>query len=71
MDNCKTFFIVGHETTTILLTWAMMLLASHTTWQECAYEEIIKVSGHGDHAIDAKFLKFNQFHELKKKINEV
>jgi cytokinin trans-hydroxylase len=60
MDNCKTFFIAGHETTATLLTWAMMLLASHTTWQECAREEIIKVCGHGDHAIDA-----NMFNKLK------
>jgi cytochrome P450 len=43
MDNCKIFFIAGHETTTTLLTWAMMLLASHTTWQERAREEFIKV----------------------------
>jgi PHYB activation tagged suppressor 1 len=60
MDNCKTFFIAGHETTATLLTWAMMLLASHTTWQEHAREEIIKVCGHGDRAIDA-----NMFNKLK------
>ncbi len=45
MDNCKTFFIVGHETTTTLLTWAMTLLASQTTWKECACEEVIDVYG--------------------------
>ncbi|CAM6039494.1 unnamed protein product [Sphagnum compactum] len=56
IDNCKTFFIAGYETTSTLLTWAMMLLGSHTIWQERAREEIIKVYGHGDHPIDANML---------------
>ncbi|KAH8939641.1 hypothetical protein BDL97_15G045900 [Sphagnum fallax] len=68
MDNCKTFFIAGHETTATLLTWAMMLLASHTTWQERAREEIIKVCGHGDHAIDANM--FNKLKTLTMILNE-
>jgi len=56
MDNCKTFFIAGHETTATLLTWAMMLLGSHTIWQERAREEVMEVCGHGDHPIDANML---------------
>jgi hypothetical protein len=31
----------------------MMLLASHTTWQECAREEVIEACGHNDHPIDS------------------
>jgi len=38
----------------------MMVLASHTTWQECAGEEVIEVCGHGDHPIDP-----NMFNKLK------
>jgi PHYB activation tagged suppressor 1 len=56
IDNCKTFFIAGHETTSTLLTWAMMLLGSHIIWQERAREEVIEVCGHGDHPIDANML---------------
>ncbi|KAH8939971.1 hypothetical protein BDL97_15G064500 [Sphagnum fallax] len=56
IDNCKTFFIAGHETTSTLLTWTMMLLGSHIIWQERAREEVIKVCGHGDHPIDANML---------------
>jgi cytokinin trans-hydroxylase len=56
MDNCKTFFFVGYETTATLLTWTMMLLASHTTWQECARAEVINVCGDGDHPFHADML---------------
>ena len=34
IDECKTFYIAGHETTTSLLTWTILLLAIHTDWQE-------------------------------------
>ncbi|KAH8952995.1 hypothetical protein BDL97_08G001200 [Sphagnum fallax] len=56
MDNCRTFFFAGYETTATLLTWTMMLLASHTTWQECARAEVIDVCGDGDHPFNADML---------------
>jgi len=68
MDNCKTFFIAGHETTATLLTWAMMLLGSHTIWQERAREEVMEVCGHGDHPIDANML--NKLKTLTMILNE-
>ncbi|CAN5960418.1 unnamed protein product [Sphagnum jensenii] len=68
IDNCKTFFIEGHETTSTLLTWAMMLLGSHTIWQERAREEVIEVCGHGDHPIDANML--NKLKTLTMILNE-
>ncbi|KAK4798815.1 hypothetical protein SAY86_031141 [Trapa natans] len=45
MDECKTFFFAGHETTAVLLTWTMMLLASNTSWQEKVREEVVRVCG--------------------------
>lgn len=40
MDECKTFFFAGHETTALLLTWTVMLLASNPSWQEKVRAEI-------------------------------
>jgi hypothetical protein len=34
----------------------MMLLASHTTWQECAHVEVIDMCGDGDHPFNADML---------------
>ncbi|MCD7457902.1 hypothetical protein HAX54_036539 [Datura stramonium] len=47
MDECKTFFFAGHETTALLLTWTVMLLASNPSWQDKLREEVNHVcKGH-------------------------
>ncbi|KAL9253930.1 Cytokinin hydroxylase-like protein [Drosera capensis] len=43
MDECKTFFFAGHETTALLLTWTVMLLASNPVWQDKVREEVAQV----------------------------
>lgn len=43
MDECKTFFFAGHETTALLLTWTVMLLASNPSWQEKIRAEVKQV----------------------------
>ncbi|KAI3432972.1 uncharacterized protein J3R85_007403 [Psidium guajava] len=43
MDECKTFFFAGHDTTALLLTWTIMLLASNPSWQERVREEVAQV----------------------------
>ncbi|KAJ7513684.1 hypothetical protein O6H91_23G010700 [Diphasiastrum complanatum] len=45
VDECKTFFFAGHETTASLLTWTTMLLALHSDWQERARAEVMGVCG--------------------------
>ncbi|XP_058107927.1 cytokinin hydroxylase-like [Magnolia sinica] len=45
MDECKTFFFTGHETTALLLTWTTMLLATNTSWQDKARAEVLQVCG--------------------------
>ncbi|KAL6841745.1 hypothetical protein ACP4OV_028257 [Aristida adscensionis] len=40
IDECKTFFFAGHDTTSHLLTWAMFLLSTHPEWQDRLREEV-------------------------------
>ncbi|KAI5077018.1 hypothetical protein GOP47_0009083 [Adiantum capillus-veneris] len=48
IDECKTFFFAGHETTATLLTFMFLLLANHPEWQERLREEVFDVCGRTD-----------------------
>ncbi|CAI8594116.1 unnamed protein product [Vicia faba] len=52
MDECKTFFFAGHETTALLLTWTAMLLASNPSWQEKVRNEVKEIFNQGMPSID-------------------
>ncbi|AQK59916.1 cytochrome P450 734A2 [Zea mays] len=45
LEECKTFFFAGKQTTTNLLAWATVLLAMHPEWQERARREVLDVLG--------------------------
>ncbi|XP_076914780.1 cytochrome P450 CYP749A22-like [Bidens hawaiensis] len=45
IDECRTFYIAGHGTISLLLSWATLLLGIHTEWQEKAREEVQEVFG--------------------------
>ncbi|KAH7691733.1 Cytochrome P450 E-class group I protein [Dioscorea alata] len=43
VDECKTFFFGGHETTALALTWTLFLLALYPQWQDILRDEIIEM----------------------------
>ncbi|CAN0916597.1 Cytochrome P450 CYP749A22 [Linum grandiflorum] len=45
VDECKTFYLAGHETATSSLTWTILLLAAHTEWQDRAREQVVQLFG--------------------------
>nr|XP_043606130.1 cytochrome P450 CYP749A22-like [Erigeron canadensis]XP_043606135.1 cytochrome P450 CYP749A22-like [Erigeron canadensis]XP_043606143.1 cytochrome P450 CYP749A22-like [Erigeron canadensis] len=45
IDECKTFYAVGHITISLLLSWATLLLGIHTEWQQKARKEVQEVFG--------------------------
>ncbi|BFG16864.1 hypothetical protein CerSpe_031380 [Prunus speciosa] len=45
VDECKTFYFAGQETTNSLLAWTIFLLALNTDWQEEARKEVLQLFG--------------------------
>ncbi|KAH8486271.1 hypothetical protein H0E87_025327 [Populus deltoides] len=67
VDECKTFFFGGHETTALALSWTLLLLAMHPEWQNQLREEIREVTG--DKEID--FTKLAGLKKMGWVMNEV
>ncbi|KAJ4850021.1 hypothetical protein Tsubulata_014056, partial [Turnera subulata] len=51
VDNCKTIYFAGHESTAVAASWCLMLLALHPEWQHCIRAELAQVCK--DHSLDA------------------
>ncbi|XP_061988862.1 cytochrome P450 714A1-like [Rosa rugosa] len=48
LDNCRTIYFVGSETTSLTASWTLMLLSLHPEWQERLRAEIIGICGDHD-----------------------
>ncbi|XP_074293452.1 cytochrome P450 CYP72A219-like [Silene latifolia] len=45
LNDCKLFLFSGHETTSTLLAWTILLLSKHQDWQTRARQEILATFG--------------------------
>ncbi|KAF7034039.1 hypothetical protein CFC21_045098 [Triticum aestivum] len=54
IEECKLFYFAGMETTSILLTWTMVVLSMHPEWQDRAREEVLGLFG--KHKLDYEAL---------------
>ena len=52
-DNLIGFFIAGHETTALTLTWALYLVGMHGPTAQRIREEVLEVAGEGDISYEA------------------
>ncbi|KAJ6422288.1 hypothetical protein OIU84_027276 [Salix udensis] len=53
VDNCKTIYFAGHESTAVAASWCLMLLALHPEWQDGIRKEQAEVFKDGQLSVDS------------------
>ena len=57
VDNCKSIYFAGYETTAVTAAWCMMLLALHPEWQRRVRDEATEALAGGAAALDLSSLQ--------------
>ncbi|EPS57598.1 hypothetical protein M569_17219, partial [Genlisea aurea] len=70
MDELKTFFFAGHDTTALLLTWTALLLAQNPTWQDKVRAEVNHAWGVGGGPTPSSVDQLSKLTTLNMVINE-
>ncbi|CAN8252235.1 unnamed protein product [Cochlearia groenlandica] len=47
VDNCKSIYFAGHETSAIAVSWCLMLLALNPSWQTKIRDEVLRFCKNG------------------------
>ena len=55
VDNCKSIYFAGYESTAVTAAWCLMLLGLHPEWQDRVREEVMEVCG--GHPVDSQSLQ--------------
>lgn len=76
MDECKTIYFAGHETTALILTWVIMLLATNPSWQSKARDQIFDIFGDFPTSMDSplssdEISKLSLVCYMHKKFNQI
>lgn len=45
VDNCKSIYFAGYESTAVTAAWCLMLLGLHPEWQDRVRQEVLEVCG--------------------------
>lgn len=53
VDNCKSIYFAGHESTAVAASWCLMLLALHPEWQVAIRSELAQICKDGMPAADS------------------
>ncbi|XP_027331957.1 cytochrome P450 714C2-like [Abrus precatorius] len=58
VDNCKNIYLAGYETTAVVATWCLMLLASNQEWQNRVRAEALEIC-------EGKIPDYGMLHKMK------
>lgn len=65
LDNCRSIYFAGSETTALTASWTLMLLALHPEWQERVRVEIAEVCGDDDDQLRQCLKDTDKLNKLK------